>query len=358
MPEPALVSVGGQAAGDVLIGANLVSRLPAALDGATRVLLIHSEPLTYVAETVRAQLTAFRVKTVVVPDAEAGKTAAVTFDLWEVLGREGFTRSDAIVGIGGGAVTDLAGFVAATWLRGVKVVHVATSLLGMVDAAVGGKTGINTAAGKNMVGSFHPPAAVFADVATLRTLAPEHFRAGLAEVIKCGFIADPAILDLVTDHVAELNPEGDLDVVVELVRRAVQVKADVVTVDLRDTGPREFLNYGHTLGHAIELFEDFQWRHGDGVAVGMVYAAEIAYQSGRIDAELLMQHRSILSAVGLPTTYPGGRWTELRDAMSRDKKSRGDTIRLVVLDGLAKPVRFVDPNEELLRAGYEAISVG
>ena len=199
------------------------------------------------------------------PDGEAAKTASVASDCWETLGRLGYTRSDAVVTVGGGATTDLGGFVAATWLRGVRVVHVPTSLLAMVDAAVGGKTGIDTGAGKNLVGSFHEPAGVLCDLALLDTLPAAELTAGLGEVVKCGFIADPVILDLVeTTDPRELTP--DSPVLRELVERAVAVKVDVVTTDLKESGVREILNYGHTMAHAIERASDYTVRHGEAVA--------------------------------------------------------------------------------------------
>src|SRR5699024_9572685 len=171
---------------------------------------------------------------------------AVAGYCWDVLGKIGLSRKDTIVSLGGGAATDLAGFVAATWMRGVRVVHIPTTLLGMVDAAVGGKTGINTDAGKNLVGSFHEPAAVFVDTATLESVPRNEVISGMAEVVKCGFIADPVILDLIErDPEAAVDPSGE--VIVELIRRSVQVKADLVAQDLKESGPRENLNYGHTL---------------------------------------------------------------------------------------------------------------
>ncbi|HSP60334.1 MAG TPA: 3-dehydroquinate synthase family protein, partial [Ornithinimicrobium sp.] len=245
---------------------------------------------------------------------------------------------------------------AATWLRGVEVVQLPTSLLGIVDAAVGGKTGINTAEGKNLVGAFHPPAAVLCDPSWLATMPRPDYASGLAEVIKCGFIADPHILDLVeADPGAALDPVADPGLAVELVVRAVQVKADVVSTDLREASLREILNYGHTFAHAVEQVEDYTWRHGDAVAVGMVYVAELAHRRGLMDADLLARHRRVLSAVGLPTSYRSGRWPELRAAMGRDKKTRGATLRFVVLEGLARPARLEGPDESELRAAYDAL---
>src|SRR3954447_15422658 len=240
---------------DVLIGPGVQAQLGLVLDGTARAAVVHSRALAAAAgaavETL--QQAGVAVEAVVVPDGEAAKTAEVAAGAWEEFGRLGLTRSDAVVGVGGGAVTDLAGFLAATWTRGIAVVQVPTSLLGMVDAAVGGKTGINTAAGKNLVGAFHPPAAVLADTDVLVGLPEAEFRSGLAEVVKCGFIADREILRLLGS-----DPTGRRDTA-ELIQRAVQVKADAVGEDLFDTGRREFLNYGHTLGHAIERVEDFRW---------------------------------------------------------------------------------------------------
>jgi 3-dehydroquinate synthase len=290
-----------------------------------------------------------------VPDGEAGKTADVAARLWSSLAGHKLTRSDCIVGIGGGATTDLAGFVAATWLRGVKVVLVPTTLLGMADAAVGGKTAIDIPAGKNLVGAFHSPAGVLADLATLETLPRADYVAGLAEVIKAGFIADPAILDLVQqDPGGATVPHGRH--ARELLERAIRVKVGVVSSDLTEQGPREILNYGHTLGHAIERVEEYRFRHGDAVAIGMVYVAELARLAGRLDDATAKLHREVLAGVGLPTNYRPGAWPSLREAMSVDKKVRGARLRLVVLDGLACPGILDGPSEELLRDAYLEVS--
>src|SRR5690606_21128913 len=261
----------------------LADELPPLLGGAARAAVLHAPPLKEYAQRLADRLAAAGVAPhpLEIPDAEAGKTVAVAAECWDALGAAGFTRTDLVVGVGGGAATDLAGFVAAAWLRGVRWVAVPTSLLGMVDAAVGGKTGVNTAAGKNLVGAFHPPAAVIADLVVLETLPPAELTAGLAEVVKCGFIADPAILELIeADPAAAADPRGT--VLPELVRRAVEVKARVVSADLRESGQREVLNYGHTLGHAIEQVEGYRIRHGEAVAVGLGYAAGLARLAGRL----------------------------------------------------------------------------
>ncbi|MFZ5869631.1 MAG: 3-dehydroquinate synthase [Actinomycetota bacterium] len=356
--EPTRITVSGDVPYDVVVGHGLLGELPALLGrDVQRVLVVHPRALRTTGEAVRDDLAAqgFQSFAAEVPDAEEAKSAEVAAFLWGVLGQAGFTRSDAVVGVGGGAVTDLAGFVAATWLRGVRVVHVPTTLLGMVDAAVGGKTGINTAEGKNLVGAFHPPAGVLCDLDTLRTLPRHDLLAGMAEVVKCGFVADPRILELI-----EADPEAvgrwDAPVVRELVERAVQVKADVVGKDLREAGLREVLNYGHTFGHAVELVERYQWRHGAAVSVGMVYVAELARLAGRLSEDVVDRHRAVLTSLGLPVTYRGDRWPQLLDAMRRDKKTRGDLLRFVVLDGIARPSRLEGPDPALLLAAYGEIS--
>jgi 3-dehydroquinate synthase len=361
--EPDRLHVGGPAPYDVLVGHGLAGELPALLGSdVTSVAVICPEPLRLLGATIAEHLTraGYRTLPIEVPDAEAGKTVAAAAHCWAELGKANFTRSDAIVGVGGGAATDLAGFVAATWLRGVKVIQVPTTLLAMVDAAVGGKTGINTDEGKNLVGCFHTPAGVLCDLAVLRTLPPVEWTSGLAEVIKAGFIADPEILAIVERAPAEAGSSAGR-FTRELITRSIKVKADVVSVDLKETGAgggigREMLNYGHTLAHAIEHEEHYRWRHGPAVAVGMAFVAEVAALQGRIDADLVDRHRQVLSSVGLPTTYRGDRWPELRAAMSVDKKSRGDTLRLVVLDKLGVPVITANPDPEVLIEAYKRIS--
>ena len=205
----------------VIIGTGLLDDLTRVLDGRHRVAILHQPALAATAESIRNALAdkgidAHRIE---IPDAEAGKELPVVGFIWEVLGRIGIGRKDAVISLGGGAATDVAGFAAATWLRGVDIVHVPTTLLAMVDAAVGGKTGINTDAGKNLVGAFHQPLAVLIDLATLETLPPNEIVAGMAEIVKTGFIADPVILDMIeADPAAALDPTGP--VLPELIRRS------------------------------------------------------------------------------------------------------------------------------------------
>lgn len=279
------VQVGGTAGTDpyeVLIGRQLLGELGGLIGSkAKRVAVIHPEALADTGEALRADLAeqGFETVAIQVPNAEEAKTAEVAAYCWKALGQSGFTRTDVIVGVGGGATTDLAGFVAATWLRGVRWIAVPTTVLAMVDAAVGGKTGINTAEGKNLVGAFHPPAGVLCDLAALDSLPVNDYVSGLAEIIKAGFIADPAILELIeSDPEAARTPAGPHTA--ELIERSVKVKAEVVSGDLKESGLREILNYGHTLAHAIEKNERYKWRHGAAVSVGMHFAAELGRLAG------------------------------------------------------------------------------
>jgi 3-dehydroquinate synthase len=359
--ESTLISVTGSSPAenyDVVVGNGLLGRLPQMLGERVRkVLIIHPRALRATGDAVKDDLEAagMTALTAEIPDAEEGKHIQVASFCWQVLGKNDFTRSDAVVSVGGGAVSDLAGFVAATWLRGVRVVHMPTSLLGMVDAAVGGKTGINTAEGKNLVGAFHPPAGVLVDLDALGTLPRNELVTGLAEAIKCGFIADPRILEIIEADPEAASTAGSAQLR-EVIERAIAVKARAVSADLRDLGTREFLNYGHTLGHSIELAERYQMRHGAAVSIGLVFAAELARSVGRISDELADRHKNILASLGLPVSYRRDRWAALLDGMRRDKKARGDLLRFVVLDGLAKPGMLEVPETSLLFAAYQEIA--
>lgn len=343
---------------DVLVGHNLLKKIPDILGNtAHKILVIHPRALRATGELVMEDLrkVGYESFSAEIPDAEEAKHHQVAAFCWQVLGQNDFTRTDAIISVGGGAITDVAGFVAATWLRGVRVIHIPTTLLGMVDAAVGGKTGINTAEGKNLVGAFWPPSAVLCEIGTLRTLPEHELLTGMAEVVKCGFIADPQILDII-----EANPEKIRDsqssIVRDLIERAVRVKAEVVSEDLRESGRREILNYGHTLGHAIERAERYQWRHGAAVAVGMVYAAELALAAGYLNETIVDRTRAILKSLNLPVGYRGGRWKELLETMRRDKKARGSLLRFIVLEGLGKPRVYEVPDDSILYMTYQEIA--
>ena len=361
-----VLHVGGASPYDVVVGPELTHLTPEVVgSSAQRVAVIHDRELPDLADRVIAPLRAAGREVVALglPPGEEAKTAAVTAECWESLGRAGFTRSDAVVTVGGGATTDLGGFVAATWLRGVRVVHVPTTLLAMVDAAVGGKTGINTGAGKNLVGSFHEPAGVLCDLSLLKTLPRDELVAGLGEVVKCGFVADPAILDLVEatdpEDLTASSPE-----LRELVERAIRVKVDVVVTDLKESGGadghpgREVLNYGHTLAHAVERAEDYAIRHGEAVAIGCVYAAELAARAGSLPRSVVDRHRAAFGRVGLPTAYDATPFEELRETMGVDKKARGSQLRFLVLDDVARPRILAGPSEDDLLAAYLALAGG
>ncbi|MGW7104374.1 3-dehydroquinate synthase [Streptomyces sp. NPDC054838] len=355
------INVGGSAGHapyDVLVGRQLLGELGALIGTkARRVAVIHPEALASTGEALRDDLAAqgYEAVAIQVPNAEEAKTVEVAAYCWKALGQSGFTRTDVIVGVGGGATTDLAGFVAASWLRGVRWIAVPTTVLAMVDAAVGGKTGINTAEGKNLVGAFHPPAGVLCDLAALESLPVHDYVSGLAEIIKAGFISDPAILDLIeADPGAARTPAGPHTA--ELIVRSIRVKADVVSSDLKEAGLREILNYGHTLAHAIEKNERYKWRHGAAVSVGMVFAAELGRLAGRLDDATADRHKAVLASVGLPLTYRGDQWPKLLETMKLDKKSRGDLLRFIVLDGLAKPTVLEGPDPAVLFAAFGEVA--
>ncbi len=342
---------------DVHIGGGVLSQLPALAEGYARVAVVHPATLPRFAERIE-ELLGRPVTRIAVPDAETAKTPDVLAGCWAQLAQAGFTRSDLVIGIGGGTTTDLAGFVAATWLRGVAYLSIPTTVLAMVDAAVGGKTGINLAAGKNLVGAFHEPVAVLCDFALLGTLPPDEVRAGLAEVVKCGFIKDPAILALAA------KPDR-LDVgsetFAELVRRAVQVKADVVSVDLRESTSvgtdvgREALNYGHTLGHAIEAHSGYAWRHGEAISVGMAWMARVSRQILGLAPDAVTLHDELLGGLGLPLGVDAD-FDVLRPIMSLDKKARGTALRLVGLPEVGATAIIERPDERVLKESFRELA--
>ena len=354
-----IIPVSGAPGYDVLVGRDLLGRLPEVLSPkTTKVLIVHAPPLAARAEALRTALAdRFEVYLAEVPDAEGAKRVEVAAFCWGVMGQTDFTRTDAVIGLGGGATTDLAGFVAATWLRGVDVVQIPTTVLAMVDAAVGGKTGINTAEGKNLVGAFHAPRAVLCDLELLDALPKNEILAGFAEVVKCGFIADPEILRLI---------EADVDAVTDpstpqfrrVVELSIAVKARVVGEDFTEQGLREILNYGHTLGHAIEHAERYQWRHGAAVAIGMMFAAELSRLTRNLSDDAVERTRRILASLSLPTTYPLGRWKTLLATMQRDKKARAGMLRFIVLDAIGRPTALEGPDESLLFLAYQNVADG
>lgn len=252
---------------------------------------------------------------------EEHKSLATIETLCRGFARMGLTRNDVVIGVGGGMVTDVAGFAAASWHRGVPVVHVSTTLVGMVDAAIGGKTGVNIPEGKNLVGAFWQPSGVVCDLDALATLPPREVRCGRGEIAKYHFLTGDDLLAMEE---------------VERVARCVQIKAEIVGEDEREGGRRALLNYGHTLAHALEIETDHALAHGEAVAIGLVYAAHLAHRLGRISAERVQQHYDIVGgAYELGTSLPAGVSAErLVELMGRDKKVLGDQLTFV-LDGPA-----------------------
>jgi 3-dehydroquinate synthase len=350
-------SSGGAGDYTVFVGRGMLDDFAAYLPAkVAKVLIVHAPTLGARAEALREQLTPrYEVFLAEVPDAEAAKRVEVAAFCWQVMGQTDFTRSDAVIGFGGGATTDLAGFVAATWLRGIDIIQLPTTVLAMVDAAVGGKTGINTAEGKNLVGAFWAPKAVLCDLDVLEGLSKNEILAGYAEIAKAGFIAEPEILDTI-----EADVDAATDPTKPQFRRnmelAIAMKARVVGEDFTEQGLREILNYGHTLGHAIEHAERYQWRHGAAVAIGMVFAAELSRLTRSLSDAAVDRHRRILDMLSLPTTYPAGRWPTLLATMKRDKKARGDMLRFIVLDDIGRPTTLTGPEEQLLFAAYQEIA--
>ena len=276
---------------------------------------------------------------ITVPDGESAKSLAVVEQVCRQMAEAGFTRADTIVGVGGGVVTDLAGFVAAVYFRGIRFVSVSTTLLGQVDAAIGGKTGVNLPEGKNLVGAFWQPSAVLCDTDTLKTLPIREFRSGVGEIAKYHFLGG-----------------GDLDTleIDERVAACVRLKAEVVAADEREGGRRAILNYGHTLAHAIETAGDYDLRHGEAVAIGIAYAGEVALRLGRIDEARMAEHRRVLSTYDLPHSLPPGLDPdELLDLFSRDKKAI-DGVTLV-LDGANGVETVAGVERNVLADALEAI---
>ncbi len=357
-PSATEISVTGGGEYTVTVGRGVLDGVTTALgDRVNKVLIVHTPTLGRVASELRDRLSERygQVLLAEVPDAEAAKRVEVAAFCWQIMGQSDFTRTDAVIGLGGGAVTDLAGFVAATWLRGVKLVQIPTSVLGAVDAAVGGKTGINTSEGKNLVGAFYAPHAVICDIDLLQTLPKNEILAGFAEVAKCGFIAEPEILDIIERNVDRATDPQSPEFR-RLLELSIGVKARVVSEDFREGGLRETLNYGHTLGHAIEHAERYQWRHGVAVSIGMIYAAELGRMAGQLSDAAVDRHRSVLGALGLPLSYPAGRWEGLLATMQRDKKARAGMLRFIVLDDIAKPRVLAGVDDSVLQFAYQEIA--
>jgi len=279
-------------------------------------------------------------KTFVIGEGEAHKTLSTIETLCRAFAEWGMTRNDIVIGVGGGLVTDVAGFAASVYHRGIAALYVSTSLLGQVDAAIGGKTGVNLPEGKNLVGAFWQPSGVICDTATLATLPPREFRAGLGEIAKYHFLGGGKL---------------DAEALPERVAACVRIKADVVADDEREGGRRAILNYGHTLAHALEIEGQFDLRHGEAVAIGVVYAAEVAHRLGRIDAAAVAEHRRVVAEYGLQAVLPTGTDNDkVIELFSRDKKALDGVT--MVLDGPSGVETVVGPDPEALRDALTAMA--
>ncbi len=338
-----------------VVGRNLLDEIAPSLEGSKKVLLVAPQALSQTADKLKSTLSdsGYEVLVAEVPSGEEAKRIEVASFCWKIMGQSDFNRNDCVVGLGGGSTTDLAGFVAANWLRGVKLHLIPTTLLAMVDAAIGGKTGVNTAEGKNLVGSFHLPTKVFVDLQTLESLPRNELLAGMAEVVKYGFIEDESMLDVVLEDESATDPNSES--FKTLVEKSIAIKERITTNDFREGGEREFLNYGHTLGHAIEHAERYKWRHGAAISIGMTFAAELSLISGKLSSQEVDKHRAVFTKLGLPMTYRLDRFDQLLATMQRDKKTRSGALRFIVLEKIGKPSVLTAPTNELLFTAYQAI---
>lgn len=338
-----IIKVKGEHRYEVKIGVNWTSEIKSISN-------IHKKTLILAPKSIASKYRlkeSSSIKVFITPEGENQKSLNVLDKVWSKCAAEGIARADAIIGIGGGATTDLAGFAASSWLRGITWYAFPTSLAGMVDAAIGGKTGINARSGKNLIGSFYSPAGVFIDLAFLNTLPKRDISAGMAEVIKCGFIADYKILNLAQDD--ELDYQ-------QLISRSIKVKADVVSKDFKESKLREILNYGHTLGHAIEKNSGYKLRHGEAVSIGMVFAAELSRQLAGLADDAVLLHRELLRNFDLPISYPSNKFKPLLALLANDKKVKNSKLRFIGISKIGKPVWFDDVSPGTLSKVYERIA--
>ena len=347
------VIVGTDPAYPVIVGRELTSRVASLApppQDARRVALITHPDLAPIAKDVAVSYAAagFAVTTFDVMPGEAAKELNVAGDLLGAFARAGMRRGDLVAAVGGGVICDLAGFVASTYHRGIAAIHVPTTLLAQVDAAIGGKTAVNLPEGKNLVGTFHQPRAVLCDISSLHSLPDPEFVSGLAEVVKYGFIQDPGLLELVERESSKVLARND-SLLEEIVARSVAIKAAIVSADEREAGPRALLNYGHTVGHALEHARRGEFRHGEAIALGMMVAAYCAFDLGLIDDLVVERHRSVLERLGLPVRGVVA-YEEIAPFLERDKKA-GDRARFVLLRAVGRAEYGIEvPAESVARA--------
>jgi 3-dehydroquinate synthase len=355
------INVNGELLYPVTIGSNLLDDIAARISSYSNVVIFYAPAMGVVAKRIQQLVSnTTKVANYELPDGEIAKSIQTANACWDFLAESKVSRSDLVVAIGGGSVTDLVGFVAATWLRGVDVVLVPTTVLGMVDAAVGGKCGINSNFGKNLIGSFNDPMAVYCDVEFLSTLDKAEIRSGLAEIIKCGFIEDSEILSIIQQAGSSiLDPNSNE--FLQVATKAIEVKAAVVSSDRLEKSVsgvgRAALNYGHTLGHAIEKFSNYRWRHGEAVSIGMLFAANLSFSLEMISSQLRDLHYEVIDLVGLPINYGAAALQDLIPIMSLDKKSTTDSLRFVLLEDLAKPVFVTNPPASSLASAFERLGM-
>ena len=336
----------------VVIGKDWLAELTSSILKYDRIAIFHSESQKEHIPKISADS---EIHYFPLPDGESAKSAKTLVQMWDWMGAAGFTRSDLVVAIGGGTVTDAAGFLSASWLRGVDWIAIPTTLAGMVDASVGGKTGINSEYGKNLVGAFHSPRKVIIDSKWLKTLSSRDISAGLAEVIKTGFIGDQTILDLMQNFELERD-RNDYEILNQLIEKSVAVKSGVVSSDFKESFGREILNYGHTLGHAVERHSNYTLRHGEAVSIGLVFAAYLSQIHCGLDEQIVAQHIYLLEKVGLPTTYDRAALPQLQALMSVDKKSRGKTLRFVGISEVGKTQRIEGLSVDQVAQAYEKLA--
>lgn len=318
---PVYVEAGALARLDELVAEHLRGR---------RVAMIADESVHELYRNGRMSAAPWKGETITFAAGEKSKTRDTWAQLSDTLMARGFGRDSGLIALGGGVTGDLAGFVAATYMRGVPYLQVPTTLLAMVDASVGGKTGVDTPQGKNMVGAFHPPAAVMADPRTLATLPERDYRAGLVEAVKHGLIADRAYFEWMETHAAAISSR-QLDLLTQLIRRSIEIKAEVVSRDERELGRRAILNAGHTVAHALERVSGYALPHGEAVALGLVVECELAEQLGLASAGLRSRVASLLRRLGLPERLPPGlERGALVGSMATDKKNRSGQIHFAL----------------------------
>lgn len=309
-------------------------------------------------KSVTEVLAAHTTMVIRVPPGEESKSKDQAWRIYDDLARARISRSDLIIALGGGVVGDLAGFVAATWMRGVPFIQMPTTLLAAIDASIGGKTGINHPAGKNLVGVFHQPAAVIVDTDYLRTLTEREYVAGLAESIKQAAIRDELFFEWHEKHVEGLR-RRDAELTAELIARNCNIKAEVVASDERESGPRMILNHGHTVGHAIEHLLEYDLRHGECVGLGMIVENEIAVRRGLLPRAAADRVASLLDGLGLPTRLPRPCAPErIAEAAHLDKKLRGGKVNFVLLSGIGSPKLVTDVTDDEIASAVRRVMHG